>query len=120
MTENEILKLEHSLIQAIKKSDVNALDILIHNDLLFLTPNGQYITKAVDLASHEAGEMVVEELYPTFEQINVVGDTAIVVMTYDTKGKMLNQPIDGKYRYIRIWKKFSDGIKIIAGSCYKL
>jgi hypothetical protein len=74
----------------------------------------------MDLSSHRAGEMVVDEIIPTVEEIKIVDDTAIVVIVYNTKGKMLGNPIEGRFRYIRIWKQFSDGLKVIGGSCFKL
>ena len=115
-----IIELENKLIIGIKASDVKLLDTLLHDDLLFVLPNGQTITKEMDLASHSAGEMIVEELSPTIENIKIIGDTAVVVVVYDTKGSMLGQPIQGRFRYIRIWKLFSDGIKVIGGSCFQI
>lgn len=120
ITKNEITKLENTLVEGIKNSDITILDNVLHNDLLFLAPNGQLITKAIDLASHQAGEMIVEQLTLKIENINIIDDTAIVVVVYNTKGTMLGSPIQGQFRYIRIWKLFPDGIKVIGGSCFQL
>lgn len=102
ITKNEITKLENTLVEGIKNSDITILDNVLHNDLLFLAPNGQLITKAIDLASHQAGEMIVEQLTLKIENINIIDDTAIVVVVYNTKGTMLGSPIQGQFRYIRI------------------
>jgi hypothetical protein len=104
----------------IRTSDIKFLDKILHDDLLFIAPNGQTVTKKMDLASHRAGEMEVEQLIPKFEDIKIIGDNAIVVVVYETKGKMLGNPIQGKFRYIRIWKMFTDGLKVIGGSCFKV
>lgn len=120
ITKTEITKLENILLDAIKKSDVSVLEKILHDDLLFMVPGGNVITKALDLASHRAGEMVVEEIIPSIEQINIIGDTAVVTVVYDSKGSMLGTPIQGKFRYIRFWKQFPDGIKVIGGSCAQL
>ena len=88
--------------------------------MLFVFPNGNVITKEIDLASHRAKEMVVEEVNSTIEQINVIEDLAVVTVVYDTKGSMLGNPIQGKFRYIRFWKQFPDGMKVIGGSCVQL
>jgi ketosteroid isomerase-like protein len=117
---SEITHLEYQLIDAIKTSDISFLEKVLHDDLLFIAPDGSIITKAIDLASHNAGEMIVEELIPTIEEINLIDDTAIAVVVYNTKGIMLGNPIEGKFRYIRIWKQFPDGMKIIGGSCCKI
>lgn len=114
---DEIIALEQRLIEAIKSSDVAFLQKVLHDDLLFLAPNGEVITKAMDLASHRAHEMVVDRIISNIEEIRIIEETAVVVVVYDTKGKMLNTPIEGRFRYIRIWKRFADGLKVIGGSC---
>ncbi|PSR54973.1 DUF4440 domain-containing protein [Adhaeribacter arboris] len=116
----EIIAMENKLLQGIKSSDVELLDQMLHDDLLFITPNGQVVTKEMDLASHKAGEMEVEHLLATFEDVKIIGDNAIVVVVYDTKGKMLGNPIQGQFRYIRVWKMFTDGLKVIGGSCFQV
>ncbi len=120
MTKTELIDLENTLLEAIKKSDTSVLEKILHDDLLFVVPGGNVITKALDLASHRAGEMVVEEIIPTIEQINIIEDTAVVTVVYDSKGSMLGNPIRGKFRYIRFWKRFPDGFKVIGGSCVQV
>ncbi len=85
-----------------------------------MAPNGQVITKEMDLASHRAGEMIVEQLIPTIEDIRIIEDMAVVSVVYETKGSMLGNPIQGQFRYIRTWKLFPDGLKVITGSCFQL
>lgn len=116
----EIVDLEQKLIEAISTSNIEFLDNTLHNDLLFISPNGNVITKKMDLTSHKSGEMEVKKIVPIIETINIVDDCAIVVIVYDTEGKMLGNPIQGRFRYIRIWKRFNDGIKVIGGSCFKI
>lgn len=115
----EIIEVELRLIEAIRNSNLSFLERVLHDDLLFLAPNGQVVTKAMDLASHRAGDMVVERIDPTFEQIQLMGDTAIAIVVYDTRGVMLGNPIEGKFRYIRVWKK-APALQVIAGSCLML
>lgn len=120
MTASDIEKMEQRLVDAISQSDVAFLDGVLHGDLLAMAPNGDIITKGMDLASHRTGEMVVDELRASIEEVHIIGDTAVVTVVYDTKGKMLGQPIAGKFKYLRVWKKFDDRLKVIAASCFKL
>ncbi|WP_343632762.1 nuclear transport factor 2 family protein [Fluviicola sp.] len=120
ITKTDIQELEQLLLEAIKKSDTVFLDKVLHDDLLFIVPGGNVITKEMDLASHRAGEMVVEEIIPEIEQVTIIGDTGVVTIVYDSKGSMLGNPIRGKFRYIRFWKQFPDGLKVIGGSCTQL
>ena len=120
ITKERITELENKLAEAIKSSNLAFLNKVLHDDLLFLAPSGQMITKAMDLASHRAGEIIVEQLVDRIEEINIIDDTAVVGVVYDTKGSMLGNPIEGQFRYIRIWKQFPDGIKVIGGCCMQL
>lgn len=115
-----ILAIERDLIEALKKNDVGFLDRALHDDLVFLAPNGQILTKQMDLDSHRRGDMVVDHLIPSFEEVKISGDIATVVVAYETKGSMLGHPIEGKFRYLRVWKEFGDGLKVIAGGCIML
>jgi ketosteroid isomerase-like protein len=116
----EIIRLEYKLIEAIKTSDIDFIENVLHDDLLFLASNGQVVTKEMDLTSHKSNQMTVEQLIPNFEDCNIIGDTAISIVVYDTKGIMLAQPVSGQYRYIRNWKVFNDRIKIVSGACMQI
>lgn len=120
ITKENIIDLENQLAEAIKTSDVHFLKEVLHDELLFLSPNGQIVTKAMDLASHQAGEMIVEKLIATIEEIRLIDDAAIVGVVYDTKGSMLGNPIQGQFRYIRVWKQFPAGIQVIGASCIQV
>ncbi len=116
----QILKAERDLMEGIRQSDVSYLSRVLHDDLLFLIPNGQVITKEMDLDSHRRGDMVVESLVPTFEDIRIIGDSATVVVVYDTRGSMLGNPIQGRFRYIRVWKECEGVLKVTGGACFGL
>ena len=120
MTKIDVVKFEAELVEAIKSSDLKFLNIVLHDDLIFISPNGQVITKQMDLPSHKAGEMMVSQLIPVIGDVKLFNDTAIVVVDYDAKGKMLGKLIEGKFRYIRIWKQFNEGLKVIGGSCFQI
>jgi len=120
LTKEEITTLELALVDAIKTSDVIFIEKVLHDDLLFLAPNGQVVTKQLDLASHKRGEMTVNTLIPKIEEINIIDDTAVSVTVYQTSGTMLGSPIRGEFRYVRIWKLFPVGLKVIGGGCMKL
>ena len=119
-TNEEIIQLEYKLIEAIQQGDIAFLNNHLHDELLFIAPNGGVITKEVDLMSHQSGQMQVEHIEPFFEDLRIIQDTAIVVVVYQTKGAMLGNPISGKFRYIRFWKQFHQDIKIIGGSCQQI
>lgn len=117
INEEKILEVEKQLLEAMRKSDVEILDQLIHDDLLFVLPTGEAITKKMDLETHKSGNMIFEEIVSSIETIKLIDDNAIVTLSSKIKGKMLQQNFEGQYRYIRVWKMIEGQFKIIAGSC---
>lgn len=116
ITKEEIIEQENKLYKAIKQSDIEMLNELLHNDLLFILPNGEAITKEVDLKTYRDGLLKIDELHPNIENLNTIEDLAVITLTIELKGSFNNEPFEAKYRYIRFWKKFQNGIKVVGGS----
>ena len=120
MKVENIVNAEIELLTAIKNADISVLEKILHDDLLFNLPNGNTITKEFDLDSYRSGKMKIDLLEASDQIINVIDDTAVVAVTIFLKGVFENNPINGVFRYVRIWKQFDENIKIIAGSCIAL
>ena len=115
-TQIQITQAEERLLQAMKAGDVALLDDLLHNDLLFVIPTGQTVTKEIDLANMKLGNLKIESITTSEQEIRVIEDNAVVSVVVELKGSYLDQPIDGKFKYIRIWKSFGDQWKVIGGA----
>lgn len=120
MTKDDILYVEKRLYKAIKESNIEVLDELLHKDLLFVSPNGEIITKEIDLKTYRDGNLKIDELHAKMEDINIIEDTAVITLTLELIGNYNTQPFKANYRYIRFWKNFFDGIKVVGGSGIKI
>jgi hypothetical protein len=81
MADTEITALEADLRAAQLGADVNALDRLISDDLLFIGPDGALATKAQDLAAYRDGVMRVTMHEPEELHVRRVGaEVAVVVL----------------------------------------
>src|SRR5690606_14384076 len=116
ITKDEILNLENTLYDAIKNSDTEVLDNLLHADLLFVVPSGQTITKEMDLQTYREGNLKVKELTPKVEELNIIAELAMITLQMKLKGDYNNEPFEAKYRYIRFLKEFPKGTKVVGGS----
>jgi hypothetical protein len=103
-----------------KNCDVQKLDELLHEDLLFTIPNGETITKVLDIETYNSGNMRIKEILSSEQQINMIGDNAVVSVIIEMKGSYFDYILDGKYRVIRVWKFFKNNWKVIAGSSIQL
>ena len=115
-----VIKVENELLNAMKNSDVKKLDELLHETLLYNIPNGQTITKAIDLETYGSGNMKIDDIKSSEQKINLIGDNAIVSVVIDMRGTYFDYILDGKYKIIRIWKSVNNKWKVIAGSSIKL
>lgn len=113
----EIEEQENKLLTAVMKSDVLALDELIHDDLIFNLPDGQTASKAMDLDAYRTGKMKVAEISASEREIRIIDQSVVVAVTIELKGSFQDITIDGKYRYLRVWQLHHDKWQIIAGSC---
>lgn len=118
MTINSIIEgLERKLFSAIKNGDLETLDALLHQDLIFNLPTGESISKVADLETYRSGKLVIKNITASDQIINVIEDVAVVAVTIKLEADFDGHSANGNYRYLRIWKKFEDGWKIIGGSC---
>lgn len=116
LTEDLVLEQENKLCKAIKDGNVSMLDELLHKDLLFIIPSGEVITKEVDLKTYRDGVLKIDELAPVIENLNIIDDMAVITLTMTLKGKYNEVAFEATYRYIRFWKKFDGGIRVVGGS----
>ena len=114
--ELDIIDCEKRLLEAILNGDINILDQLLHESLIFNIPTGQTITKEMDIENYRSGIMSVYDISTTEQIINTLGDISTVVVSVHLKAKYADQIIEGKFRYLRVWKLFNNSWKVIAGS----
>ena len=116
----EIIKLEEELRLAMLTNDVDALDGLISDSLLFTAPNGIVATKQLDLSCHRAKLQKTSEMVPSEQIIEIYDDYAVVSVKMSIKGTFGADTIDGEYRYNRTWAKLNGNWQVIAGSVVKI
>ena len=120
ISREDVVEVENQLFSAQLVSNVEILDQLLYDDLIAVAPTGQMITKEMDLDSHRAKTMIIEEASTEIDDIKITGDTALSIVTMTAKGKMMGTPIAGKFRYFRVWKRFGDTLKVIGASFMQL
>lgn len=120
ITRENVVEAENMLFSAQLVSNVEILDQLLHDDLLAVAPTGEIITKEMDLNSHKAKKMIIENASIEIDDIKIMDDTVLSIVTMTAKGKMMGTPLEGRFRYFRVWKRFDDDLKIIGASFMQL
>lgn len=120
ITKEDVIEAENKLFSAQLISNVEILDQLLHDDLVAVAPTGEILTKQMDLNTHRAKTMIIEEASTEINDIKITGNTALSIVTMTAKGKMMGTPLEGTFRYFRVWKQFDDTLKIIGASFVQL
>jgi len=113
--EQQIRRIEHEWVTAIVKRDVAFLQRLEAPDFTVTGPGGKTLNKAGDIKDTTNGETTFENM--TFDKLKVrfYGDTAIVTARIAPQGRTSEgQPIEGQYRYLRVWVKQDGTWRVVA------
>ncbi|WP_262482300.1 nuclear transport factor 2 family protein [Catalinimonas alkaloidigena] len=120
LTKKQVVAAEEALIAAMRRNDAEALDPMLHDALIFHTPDGQRVTKAMDLDAHRSGGMVVHTFEVRERHVEIVGDTAVLSFHLNGSASVFGQPMDGQFRYLRVWKWLDRRLQVIGGSFIRI
>lgn len=74
----------------------------------------------MDIENYRSGIMNVYDISTTDQIIKTIEDVSTVAVTVHLKAKYADQVIDGKFKYLRVWKLFDNSWQLIAGSGYAI
>ncbi len=114
--EQQIIALEKKLLDAFANRDPQTIDELLHDNSLFVYPNGQSVTKQMVMDNYRSGNLALSDITSNDLIINFIDDTAIVSVNLYLQGKYFDQIIRSRFRYLRVWELFNNGWEVIAVS----
>ena len=114
--ENQLLENEEKLLTAFKNKDLTVLEELIHHDSIFILPNSKTVTKSMVLENYRTGTTEMFSINASDRIMNIIADTAVVSLNQELNGKYNDQTFNTHFRYLRVWKLFEKGWKVIATS----
>jgi ketosteroid isomerase-like protein len=107
--------LEEKLRQAMLDSNVEMLDELIADDLVFTTPNGLIANKQMDLEAHRSGMQKFTKLEVFDRQIHDYNTFVVVTLKAELTGTTNEQSFAGTFCYTSIWQQRQDRWQVVAG-----
>jgi len=115
MDTTHIQALEARLIEAMKTSNVEELDLLLADNLIFTNQNGHLVSKEDDLNAHRSGDMEIYTLETSAQIIELLGnDTAVVSVIKDMSLNYAGHTSVGIYRFTRVWHNNGTNWQIVA------
>ncbi|MDZ4173273.1 MAG: nuclear transport factor 2 family protein [Hydrogenophaga sp.] len=113
----DIVKLEARLRAAQLSGDLEALSSLMSEDLLFAGPDGNLVSKNMDIEAYRSG--LVKFLRHEPLELHVrrpTRDVAVASLAAKLMVSVGAEVAEGNYRYTRVWQRQDDGQwKVLAG-----
>ena len=116
-TLDEIRAAEQQLQEAMVKNDIQALERLLHDELVFIDVEGNVQGKRDDISSHASGAVVqtaVEFVEEPVMQLH--GETAVVAIKAYVHVLLQGNPVEALCRYLRVWLFQDEHWQIISGT----
>lgn len=114
--ETQISEAEEQLRLAMLASDVAMLGKLLAAELIFTNHLGHVLSRQDDLDAHRSGIVKIEQLTPSEQHIQLVGDVAIVSVCMHIVGSYAGNHSEADLRFTRVWAPAADGgWQVVAG-----
>ncbi len=113
--ESTVRAAEERLWRAQLTADVDVLDDLIAEDLLFTGLGGSLETKAGDLQQHRSGALKITKLEPLEFRVRAIPGGAITSVKMDASALVAGKPTSAILRYTRVWISEGGRLRIAGG-----
>lgn len=100
---HEIDQLEEAWRSAVLKGNTTAMDSLLADDYMAITPSGTLQTKEETLTSLRNGQVHFTSLEISDRKVRFYGTTALVTSRAEVNGTTAEGDVSGSYRYTRVY-----------------
>ncbi|WP_175763906.1 nuclear transport factor 2 family protein [Burkholderia ambifaria] len=106
---------EAALRAAMLTNDVDALDALLDDDLIFTVPTGKVIAKHDDLSAHRAKLLRLDALDIQEMRTKMIGEMILTTTKAMLAGRFDGTAFNGMFAYTRLWRRSGSGWRVVAG-----
>lgn len=106
---HEIDQLEQNWRDAVMNHNVSAMDSLLADDYIAITPNGTLQSKEQTLANLRAGTLRIKSLDFADRKVRFYGQTALVTSRAEVSGTNGDVELSGSFRYTRVYVRNAQG-----------
>jgi ketosteroid isomerase-like protein len=106
---HQIEQLEETWRSAVLRGNTAAMDTLLADDYMAITPTGILQSKEQSLANLRAGTVHFKSLELSDRKIRLYGTTALVTSRAEVTGSGPDGDFSGSYRYTRVYVKDEQG-----------
>jgi hypothetical protein len=118
MNQARVIEYEEMLRSAMLFSNVELLEELLSDELIFVNHLGQWLSKEKDMDAHRSKSLNITGIEVLEQEIKLFHELAVTVTKVALNGSLATgEAIGGEYCYTRVWKDFEGKLKVVSSHC---
>ena len=116
ITGMDLLATERHLQASQRSADVDALDALLHPQVVAMGPDGSVFGKEDDLGSYRSGALQISRLVEESVDVQEDGSTGVTRMLASIDAMQGGVAVSARMRYTRLWVREGNRWRVLAAT----
>ncbi len=118
MNQARVIEYEEMLRSAMLSNNVELLEELLSDELIFVNHLGQWLSKEQDINAHRSKSLDIAGIEVLEQEIKLFQELAVTITKIAVNGALATgESIGGEYSYTRVWKDVEGKLKVVSCHC---
>jgi len=118
MNQARIIEYEEMLRSAMLSNNIELLEELLSDELIFVNQLGQWLSKEEDINVHRSKSLDIAGMEVLEQEVKLFQELAVTVTKVALNGALATgESIGGEYSYTRVWKDVQGKLKVVSCHC---
>ena len=118
MNQARVIEYEEMLRSAMLSNNIELLEELLSDELIFVNHLGQWLSKQEDINVHRSKSLDIAGMEVLEQEVKLFQELAVTVTKVALNGALATgESIGGEYSYTRVWKDVEGKLKVVSCHC---
>ncbi len=118
MNQARVIEYEEMLRSAMLSNNIELLEELLSDELIFVNHLGQWLSKEEDINVHRSKSLDIAGMEVLEQEIKLFQELAVTITKIALNGALATgESIGGEYSYTRVWKDVEGKLKVVSCHC---
>jgi len=118
MNQARVIEYEEMLRSAMLSNNVELLEELLSDELIFVNHLGEWLSKEEDINAHRSKSLDIAGIEVLEQEIKLFQELAVTITKVALNGSLATgASIGGEYSYTRVWKDVEGKLKVVSCHC---
>jgi len=118
MNQARVIEYEEMLRSAMLSNNIELLEELLSDELIFVNHLGEWLSKEEDINVHRSKSLDIAGMEVLEQEVKLFQELAVTVTKVALNGALATgESIGGEYSYTRVWKDVEGKLKVVSCHC---